>query len=253
MLRGLGLPLPELLHCGTSGATDYMLLERLPGRDLGLVYPGLSRREKRAIAAEVARIQAIVATLGEGRGFGFVADPRAPIPHQSWTGVLVALVERARVRLDKARPIDPQRTSEVARAVERHAAYIAAVRPTPFLDDTTTKNVLIESGALSGIVDVDWICYGDPLLPVALTWAALAGEGLATDYVDDWCEVLELSTEQRTALALYRALFCLDLLSEAGHPFNRNEAIALDPARVERLSAALEDSLSETTRSGAGR
>ena len=40
---------------------------------------------------------------------------------------------------------------------------LEAVPPLPFLDDLTTKNVLVDGGRLSGVVDVDVVCFGDPL------------------------------------------------------------------------------------------
>lgn len=43
-------------------------------------------------------------------------------------------------------------------------SYTSEVKPTPFLDDTTTKNVIINDGKLSGIVDVDYVNFGDHLL-----------------------------------------------------------------------------------------
>jgi len=32
-----------------------------------------------------------------------------------------------------------------------------------FLDDLTTKNVIVQDGVLQGVVDFDHVCYGDPL------------------------------------------------------------------------------------------
>ena len=65
-------------------------------------------------------------------------------------------------------------------------AYFSAVRPTAFLGDITTKNVLVHEGKLSGIVDVDEICYGDPLFVVGLTHMALLAMGADTDYTTGW-------------------------------------------------------------------
>ena len=58
------------------------------------------------------------------------------------------------------RDIDSVR--KVANCATRFERYFAQIRPTPFLDDTTTKNVIVHEGKLSGIVDVDWICFGYP-------------------------------------------------------------------------------------------
>lgn len=90
-----------------------------------------------------------------------------------------------------------------------------------FLDDTTTKNVLIDQGQLSGIVDVDTVCFGDPLLTPALTQMALLKSAFDTDYISFWAEALLLNLGGRRHLALYTAIFCVIFLSELGQQFNK--------------------------------
>ena len=120
---------------------------------------------------------------------------------------------------------------------------LEAVRPRAFLDDTTTKNVIVERGRLSGIVDVDVVCYGDPLFTVALTRASLRSRDLPLDYVECWCEALGLSRGRGRALHLYTSLFCAVFLGELGMRFNRDTPIAADPGQIARLGALLEDEL----------
>jgi aminoglycoside phosphotransferase (APT) family kinase protein len=244
-LRPLGVPLPALLEAGEHAGAPYLILERLPGSDLGAVHAGLSPEQKRGIAGRVAEIQRAVATLPEGRGFGYVLHPDGPFPHASWQGVLRASLQRGRRRIQRAGVFDPGLASQVERALERRAGSLAGVRPRAFLDDTTTKNVIVDAGRLSGIVDVDCVCYGDPLLPVALTRTALLDQGESTEYVDFWCEALGAGAEERAALALYTAAFCIDFMGEVGQRFNRAEAIAADAPRAERLVAMLRSSLAE--------
>ena len=52
--------------------------------------------------------------------------------------------------------------------------YLSKVSPTAFLDDTTTKNVIVsEKGELSGICDLDEMCFGDTLHSLAITKMSL--------------------------------------------------------------------------------
>jgi aminoglycoside phosphotransferase (APT) family kinase protein len=204
------------------------------------VYPALSAAQKRALAARIVGIQACVGeALPEGRGFGYVLDPEAPFPFASWPELVRAALARSRKRIARAGIVTGDPVSEVERAAARVADHLAAVRPRPFLDDTTTKNVIVERGALSGIVDVDVVCYGDPLFPLALTRCALRNEGFALDYADAWADALALDAAQVRALRFYTALFCTDLLGEYGARFNRAEPLAVDPVRIERLRAGL--------------
>src|SRR4249920_3280794 len=72
LLRPKGVPLPDLLHADLSMMRHpfpLVVLERLPGKDLGMVYPGMSRTELRALAERLVSIQSIVTALPPGGGF----------------------------------------------------------------------------------------------------------------------------------------------------------------------------------------
>jgi len=125
------------------------------------------------------------------------------------------------------------------------SAYFAGIPLTAFLDDTTTKNVLIQDGRLSGIVDVDFVCFGDPLFTVALTQMALLSMGADLDYTDAWCAALALDAYQRTALTFYTCVFCVDFMREVGHDANQNNATANEAQRIERLTTIFERLLCE--------
>lgn len=73
-------------------------------------------------------------------------------------------LERSRERLEQAGVFKLEVVERVQSGLARFEAYFRGVAPTPFLDDTTTKNVIISEGRLSGIVDIDVICFGDPLM-----------------------------------------------------------------------------------------
>ena len=60
--------------------------------------------------------------------------------------------------------------------------------------------MIINKGKLSGIVDVDGACFGDKLYTVALTKMSLLSSKDNLDYIDYWCEELNISEEQYKAL-----------------------------------------------------
>jgi Ser/Thr protein kinase RdoA (MazF antagonist) len=248
LLRPHGIPLPELYAHDLAPPDDgfpYMLLERLPGQDLEHVYPMLSSDQKGRLAQRVAMIQRRVATLPRGRGFGYGASFDDPGLHPTWRDVLIASLERSRSRIAAAGVVSTEWVDRVAERLPAIEHHIAAIEPIPFLDDMTVKNVLVHNGELSGLVDVDWVCFGDPLFTVALTRMALLARREETDYIDFWAAELDLSAEQRAALAFYTALFCVDFLSELGHRFNQTEAIAANLAEVGHLVAMLRRLLGE--------
>jgi Phosphotransferase enzyme family len=241
MLRPLGVPLPSLLASGAHQRFPYVILARLPGVDLGLVYPTLDLAQKQAIASEVFGAQNRVAALGEGPGYGYLRLPSDPC-RGSWRAVIDDSIGRSRSRIEAAQSLAPEVCDRVSRSADQLDAYFSRVRPTPFLDDATTKNVLVHRGAISGIVDVDWLCFGDPLLTVGLTRASLLSAGRDSSYTDHWTGLIQPSSDQLAALRFYTALFYLDFMSELGHRFNRDTP-TITPAEVERLKVLLDDEL----------
>lgn len=243
LLRPRGVPLPELLAVAVEpedGPLPVLILERLPGTDLQHVYPSLTPGQRRAIAGEIASIQRIVGELPLGKGYGFAVSPGDTSLQPTWGAVVDASLVRSRTRIMEAEVVDPAHVDRVARMVERHRSVLDAVPPRAFLDDTTTKNVIVADGRLSGIVDVDVVCYGDPLYVVALTRMALLSRGQETDYIDAWLAAIDPAPERDALLDLYTAVFCVDFLGELGQRFNRAEPIPVAPAYVARLTGVLD-------------
>ena len=104
-LRPLGIPLPELLHADLSMARHpfpFVILERLPGRDLGFVVGGLSRDELHDLARRLAALQAIVTSLPPGRGYGFTPRMEGPFPDVRWKDSIATSLTRSRQRIREA-------------------------------------------------------------------------------------------------------------------------------------------------------
>ena len=113
----------------------------------------------RAIVAELCRIQGLVGALKHAPGYGYVALPTGPHV-QTWAEIVDASIERSRSRMGQSgafRTESPQKTETRRRALP---TYFATVRPVPFPDDMTTKNVYVHEGAFTGIEDVDYVCHG---------------------------------------------------------------------------------------------
>lgn len=69
-----GVPLPGLLAADphpADGAFPFLLLERLPGVDLGDVYPELTPSEKRDLVLRIVEVRRAVAELPPGPGFKY--------------------------------------------------------------------------------------------------------------------------------------------------------------------------------------
>lgn len=246
-LRTAGIPVARILGADLEKRVfpfAYLILDRLAGTDLGEVYPGLSAVSKLQLARQIAGLQQAMTQLPQGAGFGEAMSYDEPGPHHSWAGFVQTYVEtcRARVRAGSALAVaDISRLAGAASALE---SSFSGVKALPFLDDITTKNVIVTpEGRLSGIVDTDTVFFGDHLFPLALARAALAKAGYDSIYADAWSDELELTESSRACLSFYTALFAAMILSEHGRQFNREQAVEFDRASITRLRALLDDEL----------
>jgi aminoglycoside phosphotransferase (APT) family kinase protein len=244
LLRPLGVPLPKVLwreFFPSDIRFPFVILEHVEGADLGAIYRTLSSAEKFQLATDVSRIQQSVCSLPNAQGFGFAFSYEEPPTFRRWENVLSSFLRRADERMQRLER-HPGRAyvERASRALARHESYFSSVQPTPFLDDMTTKNVLVSGGRLTGIVDVDQLCFGDPLLTVGLTQMALLAASLDLEYTEHWMNLLSLTEQQRKIAEAYTLLFCIDFMGELGQRFNRPETASIDFDKLSHLATLFE-------------
>jgi Ser/Thr protein kinase RdoA (MazF antagonist) len=213
-LRTLGLPVPNVLASGATAAQgSFIILEWVPGQDLQYELASMSAQQMTRIAETVSDYQKRVASLPESRGFGWAPIRRHATAAQ-WTEIFglpsseeppddAPALEHVRARLRALR-----------RSVE---PYFASLRPTCFLDDMTVKNVLVEHGDLQGIIDVDFVCYGDPLMTIGTTLAHIAADvGEAGRlYGEELLRCAAPSRDAQRAIYFYSSLWMTGFLAAA--------------------------------------
>jgi aminoglycoside phosphotransferase len=221
LLRPRGVPLPAILAQDVQSRFPWIVLERLPGVDLGAVIETLTDARLERIAVNVARAQAITSETRAGRRYGYAVRPE-DAPHSTWSQVLDAHLARSRLRIAYAGLFSVVSADIAQSEMSIMRTEIDSIAPTPFLHDTTTRNVIVtDGGVFSGIVDVDDLCFGDPRYPAALTLAALTAQGGPARYVSAWLERAGLADDR--LFRMYVMLFLLDLMSEHGQVFNGNQ------------------------------
>lgn len=211
-----------------------------------MVYPQLTDDNKQEIAAAIVDAQARTAHLPEASGFGFAtsyADP-ALKRSQNWQQVIIDNLEGSRRQILSIGVVNAGVVDHVLRCIPKLGSYFSEIRPIAFLDDTTTKNVLVYEGSLSGIVDVDEICFGDPLQTVGLTQMALLALRFDTDYIQHWLDHINATAEKRAVVDFYTARNCVGFLSEQGQAFNRDQC-TVDEQMIAFLEKTLGKLLSQ--------
>jgi len=233
-LDTLGIPVPKIISHGQNEDVFFALLSFIPGKDLGEIYYTLNDSQKRKIVRELSVIQRKIANLPTSGRYGYLHSENTD-SFITWIEYIESCIARARKRIRKNKIFDADICDCVTAAMDNQKEYLLKVQPTPFLDDITTKNVLIHEGKLSGIVDIDEICCGDPLFVIGLTNMALLFMQTDTKYIDYWLDEMNADDVQRNAVVFYTLLFCVDFMGEQGMQFGNDKVISYNQKTVDLL------------------
>jgi len=245
ILRPIGVPLPTMLYRGVLAERHFTVLERFPGTDLGNVFMDLMPAERRTIARAIVGLQNRMSELPVGGGYGYATSYAGPYSSPTWAGFIEVLLTRSSARCQTAGIVDATWISRARAHAKRFDPYFASIEPRPFLDDLTTKNVLVSKHKMTGVVDVDEICFGDRLLHVGLMRMAILDQGWDEDYIAELCSYEGFGLAERQALDFYTAVYCVDFLGELGHAFNRDRPPVGSEKVVERRTRILESLLAQ--------
>ena len=225
-IKDLDIPIPKVTSENTSTSPYYFVMTFIPGKDLGPVYKSLSKDEKKAIAKKLISYQKEIKKLPMAKGFGSLNsyEDKENL-FTSWEEVVLNDIKRAEDGIKKNKIFSTEYASKVRELIPGFKNYFSTIRPEAFLDDATTKNVLIHEGKLSGIIDLDWITFGDQVYFLGLTSMALLSMQADRDYAEYLKEGMCLNPSQEKVLKLYILIFCIIFMSERGANFNQNEPV----------------------------
>jgi hypothetical protein len=207
---------------GTRLSFAYVITDTFRGRDLRYEIGAMTAPQTTRLAEQIVGFEQSAMTLPAGRSYGFL--PIGAVGgHPRW----IDAVRADRTHHDVRGDAELKRlATDVNALLDRAEARLAAVEPVCFLDDLTTKNVIVHDGALQGVVDFDVVCYGDPMYWLALTQVAVLSDvGAAGQfYVDELTRLWRPSDIDRANFALYCALHAVAFLASSV------DAAALDAA-----------------------
>ena len=236
-LSELDIPIPQILSHGIYEKYQYLILNYTPGKDIGLVYTTLTTSEKKQIAKEVMKIQSKVA--------GLKSDISED--NWSWQDFVNEMLDRAEERMAVNGYFDTGKVTRIREEMPLLDEYFTRVKPVAYLDDISTKNLLIHNGKLSGVIDIDWMGVGDNLTFIAMTYVALRNMDCETDYVEYLLEERGCTEEERKAFLFYCLMFCVDFMGERGMQFG-DKKIEVNEAVIERLNRIYEELWKEYNR-----
>jgi aminoglycoside phosphotransferase (APT) family kinase protein len=184
-----------------------MMTDAFPGRDLRFELAAMTAQQQSSLAERITGFQRAAMSLPLGGGFGF-SPIGVAAPHATWIDA---------VRADRRAALDGggEFAAEVRRALESAAAELERIPPTCFLDDLTIKNVIVDRGELTGVVDFDVVCFGDPVYWLALTQVAVIADvgRPGRFYVEELLRRFGADPSDLQRLRLYSALHGLEFLT----------------------------------------
>ncbi|MBQ2934845.1 MAG: phosphotransferase [Lachnospiraceae bacterium] len=230
-LATIDIPVPRILRKGTFEEFEYLILTYFEGQDIGIVYNDLTATQKREIARVVVDIQNKVSVL-----------QLEDIPADwTWKASFVEnILLRAKERiLANGCYFEPEKVEILLKEAESLEDYFDRVKPIAYLDDISTKNLLIHEGQVTGVIDIDWMGVGDKLTYVAMTYMALLNMGYDTDYVTYLLEEMKVNLEEKKAFAFYSLVFCVDFMGERGMCF-MDKQVPVSPEIVAQMNGIYE-------------
>lgn len=231
MLLPLRVPVAEFIQSDLDGKySPYpaLLMPRLPGDDLINVYPNLSDIDKKNLANEMVRIQTLCSSLPESVGFGITDSYDHTPEDKTWFSFLLNRLNLYNEIIAKNSVFNQELITPVIQLADKMEGNFNVIRPTPFLWDASERNVLVHEGKITGIVDIDDICFGDPLLVIALTSTCLELEGYDTRYTDYWADPLLLDKSAQDRLNFYRLFYSVAFMRKHGIQTANNKKAMYD-------------------------
>ncbi len=218
------IPIPIVLSEGKYKDYSYLILPYIRGDDIGNVYCKLNDSEKKQIAKEVVKIQRKVSRL----------DIRVD-EEWTWNCFVDEMLNRAEERIKRKNYFDFNKIYIIKKLQQEIQEYLDKVPAVPYLDDISTKNLLIYEGNVSGVIDVDWIGFGDMLTFVAMTRVALLNMDLDTKYIDYLLDEIHPNMIEYKVFIFYCLIYCVDFMGERGMQF-LDKTIPVNENIIKRLN-----------------
>lgn len=235
--KALGIRVPDILAEDYSKNLipfSYQVLSKIEGEDLGQVIETLSDLQLQDLAKEVANIFEKVSTIPSSDKFGVIWGGGDDEISDTWTERMEIWVEESKQRGLSTGVMNGEIAEIAENLYKRYQSYFSSIKPTTYYGDICSKNIMIENGVFSGLVDLDGLTQGDSLEAIGrikLSWYGTRhGDIYSTAIMDE----LGLNKEQRHLATMYALLNQISWACENGIQFNQNTKAKVDEDKKRR-------------------
>lgn len=244
-LKDIDVPVPNVVSIGKYKSYNYIILDYIEGKDLGEVYTSLTEEQKMNIAKKVVEIQTKVQNnLLPNNQYGSVYKYNDNTGFDTWKEYILDSLENSKQNIRKNKIFDEAKADKLIELTEKYNEYFDKVEPKAFLDDISNKNLIIHNGDISGIIDLDWMGFGDLLYFVGYNNMALLDMEVDTNYIDYMIRELNLNDFKKQIVLFYTLVFCVDFMSEKGQTFQDKE-IYVDDKIVNKLNSIYDNLINQ--------
>lgn len=235
-LAALGIPVPRMVaeeYDVSKMGFGYQILERLPGTDLGNVIKTLSEEQLVAVANDVASIFRRLRTIPTDGTYGLVMDEHGG-KFSNWKDWIDDDLQTAARRAGETgfASQTAHLTETVHDTLRRYESYFMTVPSVTYYGDIAGKNVLVDGGKFSGLIDLDALHYGDWLEAVGRIRASWYGTDYGEFYTNAIMDALNLSEEQRAMVRVYSLHHRYVWMCDNGVKFNENTQGGIDQEKA---------------------
>lgn len=247
ILKKLGISVPDILAEDYSKKDipyAYQFLSKLDGVDIGVVIEELPDEQLKAIAKEISNIIDKVRTIPSNGKFGDIYGDYSELT-DSWVEKIRNTVRVAAQRNEKSNVLDEKLLQFLNELIENNSIYLNQVESVSYLDDICSKNVMVDRGKFSGLVDLDCLAQGDPLEAIGRMKASWAGTHYGEVYTNAIMDNQNLDVQQRKVVLFYAILNRIAWACENGVQFNQNTSSVIDDKKAFQHNKAIEELLKE--------
>lgn len=239
IFRDLDIPVPDILAADYSKVRlplAWQLQSRMPGRDIGEVIHDLGRRQLEDLAFRIAGVFERLATLAPQAWFGWTSRGYA-----TWLDRMTDSAREIAERDRRTGVVGDDLVRLVRRLVDDRREIFARQPPVVHFDDLSSKNVMVEAGLFTGLVDLDDLACGDPLEAVGRIQASWWGTPNGDAYSAAVMAAMGLDAAACRRVEVYALFNRIAWLSEQGQVSNANTTPAIDAAAVTRDKLIIAD------------
>lgn len=241
VLKEVGVAVPEILSEDYSKKDvpySYQFMSKLPGKDLGVVIESLTEEQLKIIAKKISDTFNKVSAIPTSEKFGLVWGDFTEFS-DTWTERMKIWIDETIGRGVETGVIDEKMQLILLSLYKEHENYFGRLKPMMYLGDICSKNVMINNGEFSGVVDLDGMTQGDPLEAIGRIKASWPGTKHGEIYTNAIMDEQNLNEEQRKMVLVYALLNRISWASENGIQFNQNTKAEVDEERLKRDGEAI--------------